>query len=415
MVELTQDEPGEIPYKAESSISIMMLLLQTKASSLVYYGDELGVFNIGLNFLDDFKDATLEQRKRRFEKKGLRVSDFMSAQVLQNKINAQSLMPWSSEKNSGFSAINETIIPANEGFKLTNIADQWVSNGSPLNSFKKLAKMSFGKASRDYFDASSEYYDIKVSMFGVITIMTRSEVGTERQTIINLTNTDKNVRNSEVGRVSIQSFDSKKYPVPPRTFRPYESILTRINADIVNATREIETRITKEVDEYRKVLSSEISDQEKETIAEIDEQVKEITKEIKKFEQKESDVQSKIDATNEIIIRGKSKLLDESSYERIAKELVDDNTAETEIAKKKDEIKAVDQKTQEIKVAIEEKRSKLEELGAKLRAEKEARINAIESNKSETMAKDEITKLREEDLAFTTDIDSDDPNLEDIL
>jgi hypothetical protein len=64
----------------------------TKASSSIYYSDELGAKNIGLTFLDDFQDKTLNLRKTNFFDIKIKEKDFMAAQVLQNPINARTLM-----------------------------------------------------------------------------------------------------------------------------------------------------------------------------------------------------------------------------------------------------------------------------------------------------------------------------------
>lgn len=69
-----------------------MLLMLTKGSSSIYYGDEIGTPNIGLTHLDNFQDEDLSERKRVAYAAKISEKEFMDAQVLQNPINARALM-----------------------------------------------------------------------------------------------------------------------------------------------------------------------------------------------------------------------------------------------------------------------------------------------------------------------------------
>ncbi len=220
-------------YVSESAKTLGMLLLSSPSPASIYYGDELGTKNIGLTKLEDFLDATINERKRSLaDFYGISEKRFMEAQILQNTINAKSLMAWNANANGGFSNSSKTITPISESYRTINVEAQFKDEHSPLNFYKKLISLSKNSELSEILNSSS--YKIKVQKLGggVIQVV-RNTNNAQLCFYINLSNKEKSIKiiNSNYlpkeskGRVILSTYGYKKYPSVPKKLQPFESIL----------------------------------------------------------------------------------------------------------------------------------------------------------------------------------------------
>ncbi|CAM9104235.1 alpha-amylase family glycosyl hydrolase [Mycoplasma marinum] len=214
----------EKQYHAESAKAIALMLLTSNTSSSIYYGDELGVKNIGLTHLDYFQDITLHERKRALANQKVSEKEFMDAQILQNPINARSLMPWNSGENGGFSSADETITPNSQDFVNINVETQFSDKHSPLNFYKTLIQFSKDPVFERIMNNGS--YKISVQKFGAgVTHITRTLGDKNIHIFVNLSSKEKNILFKKQGRVILSTYGDKRYIDTPKSLLPFEGVV----------------------------------------------------------------------------------------------------------------------------------------------------------------------------------------------
>lgn len=126
-------------YWNESGKAIALLKLIISGSKVIYYGDEIGLTNIGLEKMDDFLDLNIVERQKELKYKfNISYREFINAQTLQNHINAHSLMSWNSKKNGGFTSSAFPIMVPCKSYKRINVISQYSDKNSILNFYSML-------------------------------------------------------------------------------------------------------------------------------------------------------------------------------------------------------------------------------------------------------------------------------------
>ncbi len=308
-------------YHSESAKSIALILLTTMGSSSIYYGDELGMKNIGLSNLDDFQDETIHERKRALANHKVSGKEFMAAQILQNPINARSLMAWNSDKNGGFSESKKTISPLSEQYKQINVEAQFSNKYSPLIFYKDVIKLSKKSKFKDIFNKGTYKISSQKLGLGVIQIV-RKYQEEEIYILINFSRKEKNITTPKNGgTILLSTYGQKKYTELPKSLLPFEGIviiknnMTNVQNKIINKKEDI--KINSQPQEV--IINKEKSDLIIETNKEIN---------------KETNKETNLNISNEPILKEKR----EPVIEEVNKTLVEENkdliTKENNVNKK---------------------------------------------------------------------------------
>ncbi|NQZ28959.1 MAG: hypothetical protein HRT98_01090 [Mycoplasmatales bacterium] len=348
-------------YHAESAKSIALLLLTTSGSSSIYYGDELGMKNIGLTNLDDFQDITIHERKRALANQKVSEKEFMAAQILQNPINARGLMAWNSDKNGGFSNSNETITPISEQFKQINVETQFTNKHSPLNFYREVIKLSKDSKYKYIFNNGTYKISSQKLGIGVIQII-RKYKDQEIHILINFSNKEKNVTCPKSGgMILLSTYGQKRYAELPKSLLPFEGIVivkgyeeqvfkskSRIKQDLIQMQSK-EDNIIKQnmsdtsIERTQEIIPNKIKDQKSNKEESIEHSIKQMNPEkIKTPEEIEKERQYQAHLATQKLIKADQKAQREKleRKHKLQKE-------ERKIERLKKEA------TQELKVAIE--------------------------------------------------------------
>lgn len=430
-------------YNQESAKAFGMLQLLHPASSSIYYADELGAKNIQLTHLDNFQDADLENRKKWALEHKILEKEFMDAQVLQNPINARSLMLWNSDKNAGFSVAEKTITPVSAGYQEQNVEVQFADENSVLNFYKELNRVisssSYAKVIRE------GEFKISSMVPGVIKydyVLNNKEV----VVYVNITDSIKPIKKIKAGKVAISSIAGKDYPENPSKLDAYEAILISKNTDeYIKETQQIKLKAQrakiqeerekaaavaakeaeKELEKLEKAKAKEKAkaEAEKEKTREIKLAEKEKTREMKlaekeeKLAAKEAAKQEKLaEKTREMELREAEKEAEKEArelekLEKAAQE-AEEKLAKVEEKAREIEIKAATQETVVEQKEVEQNIKEAEESFSPIGQLKETLIEQKNAEHEAQIKNEDITSLKEEELAPTTQIDLDE--IEDI-
>lgn len=430
-------------YWKESAKALGMALMLNKSSSSIYYGDEIGTPNIGLTHLDDFQDKTLESRKQKAIESKISEKDFMDAQVLQNSINARSLMAWNDMKNGGFSTAEKTVTPASIWYKEVNVAYQFEDPKSVLNFYKELNRF----VTRSTYAKLLEKGDYKISSLiqGVIQL-TFQDGDKELRIYINLTDSIKPILFNKKGKVVLSNYDHKDYSTLPKKLDAYEGIVVYYKVPAVKPkpVKAVPTPEEKVIEEYQEEVAKEaeviIKEDLKEMEFEIDndqievvvahdetheatieeetnddeeitveESTEDLVDEIQEDSFDESNNEENNEPTEEII-----DVTEEDDDEDIDQEMLEGIIVDEEVEDESNtEELVVFEETEEVKVHVQEMEKEMisiepepvkEEIKEKSDLEELKEIAKID-REIERSYLDEKTKLTEDEVAKTTLID----------
>ncbi|NQZ66287.1 MAG: hypothetical protein HRT99_03680 [Mycoplasmatales bacterium] len=387
-------------YISESAKAFAILLMLNPASKNIYYSDELGAKNIGLSHLDDFQDDGLSFRKDELFAQKVSNKKIMDAQVEQNPINARSLMAWNDSKNGGFSDSERTITPVSSGYRNDNVGIQFKDSNSILNFYKKLIWLTNKTPLKEVIMNGSWKISYTLSLPGAAKIV--SKLGNKEVTsYINLTDSVRSILGvKKEGKIILSTYPNKSYSEIPNKLDAYEAIIITKNVHEEDGIGTIDLETEKLAKKEPKIEKAQ--------------NIKEVPLTTKKIAEKEI----KNEVVPEKVESAKDKLAREEA-QRLADQ-------ERKIIEEKElQVKMI-AKEKEIKVPASEKnvnkssQSELNEFKDKIKMEKETAKNLKSTNENSIM-KEKVTsadhtKLTEDDIASTTQIDIDEiDDLEEFL
>ncbi|WOO34523.1 alpha-glucosidase [Anaerocolumna sp. AGMB13020] len=126
--------------RVESAKMLATLLHGLSGTPYIYQGEELGMTNIRLKDIQDYKDIeTLNMYKDRIAK-GYSHEEIMESVYAKGRDNARTPMQWTEEENGGFTT-GTPWIAVNPDYRLVNASAQVNDPNSIYNHYKKLIRL----------------------------------------------------------------------------------------------------------------------------------------------------------------------------------------------------------------------------------------------------------------------------------
>lgn len=127
-------------YRVESAKMLATLLHGMQGTPYIYQGEELGMTNIRLASIDDYKDIESINMYNDRKAKGDSDKDIMESIYKSGRDNARTPMQWNSEPYGGFSKV-QPWIAVNENYREINAAAQVNDDNSIFSHYKKLVAL----------------------------------------------------------------------------------------------------------------------------------------------------------------------------------------------------------------------------------------------------------------------------------
>ncbi|MBC3765606.1 glycoside hydrolase family 13 protein [Neptunicella marina] len=131
------DDPA---YRVASSKLLNTFLLTMRGTIFCYYGDELGMTNIDMPDISDYKDIAAINGYKAATVHGKDMQRFMLELNLLSRDNARTPMQWDNSKHAGFTD-GKPWLSANPNYPLINAAKQQDEKDSVLNYFRQLTQL----------------------------------------------------------------------------------------------------------------------------------------------------------------------------------------------------------------------------------------------------------------------------------
>lgn len=127
-------------FRAASAKMLNTFLLSMRGTPYCYYGDELGMTNIGFSRIEQFKDIVAINSYKKALSKGEDMDLFMKRLSFESRDNGRTPMQWNDSSHAGFSS-GTPWLPVNNNYAEINAAAQDKDPNSALNHFRKMVQL----------------------------------------------------------------------------------------------------------------------------------------------------------------------------------------------------------------------------------------------------------------------------------
>ena len=127
-------------FKDNSAKMLNTFILSMRGTPYTYYGDELGMTNIGFTSIDQYKDIAAINGYKKAASDGEDLELYLKKLHLLSRDNGRTPMQWDTSKNAGFTT-SKPWLPVNENHVTVNVASQEEDPNSVLNHFKKMVAL----------------------------------------------------------------------------------------------------------------------------------------------------------------------------------------------------------------------------------------------------------------------------------
>ena len=133
------DRYGSLKFRVESAKMLATMCYLQKGTPFIYQGQEIGMTNIELKSIDEFKDMMTFNNQKTFDKIGIKGEKFLKMANAGSRENSRTPVQWDDSDYAGFSTV-EPWFNLNENYKEINVAAAEADENSILNYYRKLLK-----------------------------------------------------------------------------------------------------------------------------------------------------------------------------------------------------------------------------------------------------------------------------------
>ena len=157
------DRYGSLKYRVESSKMLATMCYLQKGTPFIYQGQEIGMTNIELHSIDEFKDMITFNNQKMFNKLGIKGDRFVKMANKGSRENSRTPVQWDDSEYAGFSTV-EPWFNLNPNYKEINVAAAEKDPDSILNYYRKLLK--FRKENEvAIYGSFKQYYENSKELF----------------------------------------------------------------------------------------------------------------------------------------------------------------------------------------------------------------------------------------------------------
>lgn len=130
---------GSLKYRVESAKMLAAMCYLRPGTPFIYQGQEIGMTNVTLDSIDEFKDMITFNNQKLFKLVGIKGDKFLKVANNASRENARTPVQWDSSKYAGFSTV-EPWFKLNPNYTEINVEDAEKDPNSILNFYRALLK-----------------------------------------------------------------------------------------------------------------------------------------------------------------------------------------------------------------------------------------------------------------------------------
>ena len=151
---------GSLKYRVESAKMLATMCYLQCGTPFIYQGQEIGMTNITLSSIDQFRDVVTFNNERLFKKFGFSDKKYLEIANRTSRENARTPVQWDNSQYAGFSTA-EPWFYVNPNYPEINVADAEKDPNSILNYYRKLLKFRKEHKVAIYGDYKEHYKNSK--------------------------------------------------------------------------------------------------------------------------------------------------------------------------------------------------------------------------------------------------------------
>ena len=211
-------------FKDNSAKMLNTFILSMRGTPYAYYGDELGMTNIGFTNIDQYKDIAAINGYKKAASDGENLELYLKKLHLLSRDNGRTPMQWDTSKNAGFSS-NNPWLPVNENHTTVNVASQQEDSNSVLNHFKKMVALRKNNLVLVYGQ-----YQILQEEHPTIYAYSRTLEEQQMKVFLNFSESVSQIHLHDLGQceeVLINNYDHLKMGDNTITLAPYQAVVLK--------------------------------------------------------------------------------------------------------------------------------------------------------------------------------------------
>lgn len=154
---------GSLKYRVESAKMLATMCYMQRGTVFIYQGQEIGMTNIELHSIDEFKDMITFNNQKVFGKLGIKGDKFVKMANKGSRENSRTPVQWDASDYAGFSTV-EPWFNLNPNYTEINVEACEKDENSILNYYRKLLKFRKEHDVAIYGDYK-EYYKNSDSLY----------------------------------------------------------------------------------------------------------------------------------------------------------------------------------------------------------------------------------------------------------
>ncbi|MFZ0490247.1 MAG: alpha-glucosidase [Salegentibacter sp.] len=213
-------------FRAPSAKMLNTFILSMRGTPYCYYGDELGMTNIGFDSIEQYQDIAARNGYKKVVNEGGDVKAYMKKLKLLSRDNGRTPMQWNDSGNAGFTD-GTPWLPVNDNYKEVNVADEERDPNSVLNYFKKMVQLRKDHPVLVYGD-----YELVQPEHPAIYAYTRKMNENEMLVLLNFTKENASIDLADFGSLNyvlINNYNGLKKQQRRVTLQPYQAVIFSIH------------------------------------------------------------------------------------------------------------------------------------------------------------------------------------------
>jgi oligo-1,6-glucosidase len=215
------DKPA---FKDYSAKLLNTFILSMRGTPYTYYGDELGMTNIGFTKIEQYKDIAAINGYKKAATDGEDLDHYLKKLNLLSRDNGRTPMQWDDTKNGGFSS-ETPWLPVHENHTTVNVATQQNDHNSVLNHFRKMVALR-----KDNLLLVYGNYEIILEEHPTIYAYSRTLDDEQMKILLNFSESTSKINLLDLGlykEVLINNYNELLIDKKTITLQPYQAVVLK--------------------------------------------------------------------------------------------------------------------------------------------------------------------------------------------
>ncbi|MCB0526992.1 MAG: alpha-glucosidase [Saprospiraceae bacterium] len=209
-------------FRAPSAKMLNTFILSMRGTPYCYYGDELGMTNIGFDSISQYRDIAAINGYKLAKKEGRDLDQYLAKLKFLSRDNGRTPMQWNDTQNAGFST-GKPWLPVNDNYQQINVIAEEKNPNSVLSHFKKMVRLRKDNPVLVYGD-----YRIIQAEHPDIYAYTRTLGEQKMLVLLNFSDHNADIELPEAGAIAetlIDNYDALERAGNKITLKPYQAVV----------------------------------------------------------------------------------------------------------------------------------------------------------------------------------------------